>query len=215
MVCIKHFLEKDVTKSNTLKKGAIPSIFNPSNPIDSIPSITSDGVQAAEKIQEEIRCSTEMSGTFDPSDPIDSIPSIASDGVQAAANTQAEIRCSTEISETFDPSDPIDSIPFIASDGVQAAEKTQEKIRSENDNLIERTNATIQVYKLEDKIKSLKATIEKQSAHIKRLNREMSQRDKKNQMCLQQNLLEKAAMNAISEVRYVSNFVEFNLEKRH
>lgn len=171
MVCIKHFLEEDVTKSNTLKKGAIPRIFD-----------TNDATESTEEIENE------------------------------------QIQCSTEMPETLYPSDPIDSFPFIASDGVQAAEKNQEKIRLEKENLIERANTTVQLYKLEDKIKTLKATIEKQTANIKRLNTEIKQTNQKNQnlqTLLQQNELEKAAMNAILEVCNVSNlsslFVQFIL----
>lgn len=199
MVCINHFLQSDITKSNRLRKGVVPKVFNSSDISETITAIT------------DIRT-------------VASISCIASDCVDGV-QTVPEIQNSTEISEIFDSIGTLDLLPTTGAGGVQVVEKNDlNQLNScceiyhakllkqlEQASLVEKIGNNVQLYKLEDNIKNLKTIIQNQTSNLRRLNNEIIQKNGKLEKFqkLLENLQQQSELNKtaieISEVRIVRN----------
>lgn len=224
LVCIEHFLESDITKSNTLKKFALPTIFDSTRSTRSTLPIAFNGVQAVQGIKliqkKQIPDSPEMLEELDSIDSIDSIDYIrhmhpthhdhsytASDGAQAADKSQGD-----QIQ-----SNPSGSCPSCQNYRVQLIQlESLKKLQKEY--LIEKTNNNIQMYKLEDKNKSLQTTVANQTTNIKRLNKEINRKVESSEKLqrLVKDLQQQIDLNTANEVEMKtlkvcnnSSFIDF------
>lgn len=142
MVCIKHFLKSDITKSDSLKRYAFPTVF------DTITPIAADGVQDTES-------SNIPSEIIDSTDSISSIPCTASDEGRE---------------------DQIESNPSSNESCASCQNYRTELEKLRKDSLIEKNNNSVQLCKLENKIKMLQTTISNQTKNIRNLNKRINEK---------------------------------------
>lgn len=189
LICINHFSKSVLTKSNDLKKGAFPTIF-----------------EHSEQNTENTSCSDENNKNCD-TEPLDDLPSsLTRNAVHSLSPVSPEASSSLTACESEeDPGDQLDEPDKSDKYSNEYLESQLNDLRKEY--FTEQCNNNLKLLKLESKILDLQSKLQKQSDQISKLNQQLSRTEKANvslkgqlEELQQQNLTSKRAMDVLEVI---------------